>query len=167
MDDFAEMERLASLASPKMDQTTRKLDVSRQKIIVGGEDKTSLEETIAKKDSELQSANQLCSDLSKKLTSVQEELAALQSKNDANENALASLQERLDTIFEAHVDGGDAHRVLEVVKCAMTQIGGVLTRSDSYTKKQHKYPFPSHDLDHQLASQFIEISMEEEEDMCL
>lgn len=167
MDDFAEMERLASLPSPKMDQTTGKLDVSSEKSIVGGEDKTSLEETIAKKDSELQSANQLCSDLSKKLTSVQEELAALQSKNDANENALASLQARLDTIFEAHVEGGDAHRVLEVVKCVMTQSGGVLTTSDSSTKQLLKDPLPSHDLDHQLASQFTERSMEEEEGISL
>ena len=47
-------------------------------------------------------------------------MASLQSKNDANESALASLQERLDTIFEAHVEGGDTHRDLEVVKCAMT-----------------------------------------------
>ena len=48
MDDFAEMERLASLPSPKTDQTTRKLDVSSEKSIVGGEYKTSLEETIEK-----------------------------------------------------------------------------------------------------------------------
>ena len=123
MDDFAKMERLSSLPSQKMDQTTRKLDVSSEKSIVGGEDEAYLEETIAKRDSELQSATQLCSDLSKKLTSVQEGLVALQSKNDSNENALASLQERLDTIFEAHVEGGDAHRVLEVVKCVMTQTG--------------------------------------------
>lgn len=165
MDDFAEMERLASLPSPKMDQTTGKLDVSSKKSIVGGEDKTSLEETVAKRDSELQSANQLCSDLSKKLTSVQEELAALQSKNNANENALASLQARLDTIFEVHVEGGDAHRVLEVVKRAMTQTGGVLTSSDSSTKQLLKDPLPSHDLDNQYASQFTERSMEEEEDI--
>ena len=44
----------------------------------------------------------------------------MQSKNDANENALASLQEMLDTIFEAHVEGGDAHISLEVFQCAMT-----------------------------------------------
>ena len=49
-----------------------------------------------------------------KLTNVQENQVALQSKNDANENALASLQERLDTIFEVHVEGGDAQRVLEI-----------------------------------------------------
>ena len=44
----------------------------------------------------------------------------MQSKNDANENDLSSPQERLDTIFEERVEGGDAHRFLEVVKCAMT-----------------------------------------------
>ena len=43
MDSFAKMERLASLPSPKMDQTTGKFDVSSEKNIVGGEDKTSLE----------------------------------------------------------------------------------------------------------------------------
>ena len=118
-------------------------------------------------DLELHSATQLCFDLSKQLTSIQDELAALQSKNDANENSLPTLQERLDTIFEAHVEGGDAHRVLEVVKCAMTQTGGVLTTSDSSTKQLLKDPFPSHDLDHQLASQFTERSMEEEEDISL
>lgn len=167
MDDFAEMERLASLPSPKMDQTTGKLDISSEKSIVRGENKTSLEEAIAKRDSELQSANQLCSDLSKKLASVEEELAALQSKNDANENALASLQARLDTIFEVHVEGGDEHRVFEVVKRAMTQTGGVLTSSDSCTKQLLKDPFPSHDLDNQDASQFTKRSMEEEEDISL
>lgn len=167
MDDFAEMERLASLPSPKMDQTTGKLDVSSEKSVVGGEDKTSLEETIAKRDSELQSANQLCSDLSKKLASVEEELTALQSKNDANENALASLQARLDTIFEVHVEGGDAHKVMEVVKRAMTQTGGVLTGSDSCTKQLLKNPLPSHDLDNQDASQFTKRSIEEEEDISL
>ena len=134
MDEFVEMERLDSLPSPKMDQKTRKLDVSCEKSIVGGEDKTSLEETIEKRDSELHSATQLCFDLSKKLTSVQEELVALQSINDANKNDLSSLQERIDTIFEAHVEGGDAHRVLEVVKCVMTQTGGVLTSSEYSTK---------------------------------
>ena len=51
MDDFVEMERLASLPSPKMDQTTGKLDVSSEKRIVGGEDKISLEQAIAKMDS--------------------------------------------------------------------------------------------------------------------
>ena len=91
MDDFAEMERLASLPSPKMDQTTGKLDVSSEKSIAGGEYKTYLEDTIAKKDSKLHSSTQLCSNLSKKLTFVQEELAAFQSKNDANEKILASL----------------------------------------------------------------------------
>lgn len=167
MDDFAEMERLASLPSPKMDQTTGKLDVSSEKSIVGGEDKTSLEETIAKRDSELQSANQLCSDLSKKLASVEEELTALQSKNVANENALASLQARLDTIFEVHVEGGDAHKVLEVVKRAMTQTGGILTGADSCTKQLPKNPLPSHDLDNQDASQSTKRSIEEEEDISL
>ena len=61
-----------------------------------------------------------------KLASVEEELATLQSKNDANENALDILQARLDTIFEVHIEGGDEHRVFEVVKRAMTQTGGVL-----------------------------------------
>ena len=58
----------------------------------------------------------------------------MQSKNDSNENALASLEARLDTIFEAHVEGGDAHIFLEVINCAMTHTGGVLTTSDSSTK---------------------------------
>ena len=68
-----------------------------------------MEETIAKRDLELMSTTQLCFDLSKKLTFVQEELVALQSINDANKNDLSCLQERIDTIFEAHVEGGDAH----------------------------------------------------------
>ena len=59
-----------------------------------------------------------------KLTNVQENQVSLQSKNDANENALASLQERLDTIFEVHVEGGDAHKVLEIVVCYETDRWG-------------------------------------------
>ena len=53
MDEFVEMERLASLPSPKMEQTTGKLDVSSEKSIVGGEYKTYLKETIAKRDLEI------------------------------------------------------------------------------------------------------------------
>ena len=48
----------------------------------------------------------------------------MQSKNDANENVLASLHERIDTIFEVHVEGGDAHRVLEIVVCYETDRWG-------------------------------------------
>ena len=49
----------------------------------------------------------------------------------------------------------------------MTQTGGVLTTSNTSTKQLLKDPFPSHGLDHQLASQFTKRSMEEEEDISL
>jgi hypothetical protein len=73
---------------------------------------------------------------------VEEELATLQSKNDANENALASLRARLDTIFEVHIEGGDEHRVFEVVKRAMTQTGGVLISSTLVLSSCSKTLFP-------------------------
>ena len=49
----------------------------------------------------------------------------------------------------------------------MTQIGGLLTNSYFSIEQLLKDFFPSHDLDHQLASQFTERSMEEEEDISL
>jgi hypothetical protein len=66
-----------------------------------------------------------------------------------------------------HNEGGNEHRVFEVVKRAITQTGGVLISSDSCTKQLFKDPFPSHDLDNQDASQFTKRLMEGEEDISL
>jgi hypothetical protein len=60
-----------------------------------------------------------------------------------------------------HNEGGNEHRVFEVVKRAITQTGGVLISSDSCTKQLFKDPFPSHDLDNQDASQFTKMEGEE------
>ncbi|XP_057819794.1 filament-like plant protein 4 [Cryptomeria japonica] len=162
MDDFTEMEKLASLPSPKMDQTIGKLDDRSEKGVVGTEEKIFLEETLAKRDSELQSANQQCLDLSKKLASVQEELTELQSKNLANENTLINLQARLDMIFEAQAEGGDVQKVLQDVQCAMAEEVEALSTSHACDRKLPKQPVPSHDFDNQVnAFQFTKSLTEE------
>eukprot|EP01018_Ginkgo_biloba_P020015 Gb_02939 [translate_table: standard] len=140
MNDFTEMERLASLPSSKMGHTTEKFDDLTENNIGGREDKASLEETLTKRDLELQAANQLSSDLSKKLASVQEQLTALQSKNDANQTALVSLQARLDIIFEVQAEGGNLQKVLEDVKCAMAEAGGALASSHSCDRQLPEHP---------------------------
>ncbi|KAH9307592.1 hypothetical protein KI387_035503, partial [Taxus chinensis] len=168
MDDFTEMEKLASLPAPNLDQTIVKLDDSIEKGVVGIENKISREETLAKRDSELQSANQQCLDLSKKLASVQEELTELQAKNVENENALVSLQARLDMIFEAQAEGGDVQKVLQDVQCAMAEESEALSISHACKRKLLEQPLPSHDLDNQeLPFQFTKSLTADEEGISL
>lgn len=130
MDDFLQMEKLASMPSARLGQTgIEKVDKLTEKNVVGGlsassvqEDKVSLEETLAQRELELLAANRECSDLVKKLTSVQEKLTALQSKNALNESTLVSLQDKLDVILETEAEGADLHKVLEDVRNAMAVV---------------------------------------------
>ncbi|KAH9297721.1 hypothetical protein KI387_029403, partial [Taxus chinensis] len=127
MDDFLEMERLASMPSTGLDQTgIGKLDDLADKNVARSfgvlsiqEDGAALEETLAQKELKLQAVNQECSDLLKKLSSVQDNLIALQARNAWNESALVSLKEKLDVILDAEAEGADLHRVLDDIKCAI------------------------------------------------
>lgn len=130
MDDFLQMEKLASMPSARLGKTgIEKVDKLTEKNVVGGlsassvqEDKASLEETLAQRELELLAANRECSDLVKKLTSVQEKLTALQAKNALNESTLVSLQDKLDVILETEDEGADLHKVLEDVRNAMVVV---------------------------------------------
>lgn len=126
LDDFLQMEKLASMPSARLGETgIEKVDKLTEKNVVGGssassvqEDKASLEESLAQRELELLAANRECSDLVKKLTSVQDKLIALQAKNGLNESALVSLQDKLDVILETEAEGADLHKVLEDVRKA-------------------------------------------------
>ncbi|XP_057833796.2 filament-like plant protein 4 isoform X1 [Cryptomeria japonica] len=128
MDDFLEMERLASMDSTGIDQAgIGKLDELTDKNVPGSfgilpiqEDRALLEEALAQKESKLQAVNQECSELLKKQNVLQENLTVLQARNTWNESALVSLKEKLDIILAADAEGADLHKILDEVKCAMT-----------------------------------------------
>lgn len=60
-----------------------------------------LESALELKTRDLEAANQMCEELSSKLTAAENQFAALQSRNSANEHSVVLLQERLDRLLES------------------------------------------------------------------
>ena len=127
MDDFLEMERLASMDSTRLDQAkVGNLDEITDKNVSGSfdissnqEDRSFLEEALAQKESKLQTTNQECSELLKKMNHLQENLIVLQARNTWNESALVSLKKKHDMILVVDLEGADLHKILDEVKYAM------------------------------------------------
>lgn len=120
VDDFIEIERMASLSPTKQEThqlpTIKPDDKSTAKL----ELEISLaEQVLAKREGELQTANKLYQEVSNKLATAEEQLNLLRSKNATNELNLFSLQQRLSMIFEAREEGEDAEKILQDVKSAL------------------------------------------------
>jgi len=115
MDDFVEMERLAKMSEPAKSENTysdtASFDGPRESALTTASDQIQeLECTLASTRQELESANTTVHDLNAKLATAEEKLAALQTKNSANETLLTSLQDQLDRLNEIQSDmekGGD------------------------------------------------------------
>lgn len=107
MDDFIEMERLAN--SQSRSQSGADSEITMETASVNGLEAPAshlqqqilgLEDTLATKDRALESANQLCQELRTKISTTEEQLSLLQTRNAANEECVISLQERLDRLLE-------------------------------------------------------------------
>ncbi|CAK9199915.1 unnamed protein product [Sphagnum troendelagicum] len=115
MDDFVEMERLAKMSEPAKSENTysdtASFDGPRESALTTASDQIQeLECALASTRQELESANTTVHDLNAKLATAEENLAALQTKNSANETLLTSLQDQLGRLNEIHSDmekGGD------------------------------------------------------------
>eukprot|EP00252_Welwitschia_mirabilis_P001925 TRINITY_DN11899_c0_g2_i1.p1 TRINITY_DN11899_c0_g2~~TRINITY_DN11899_c0_g2_i1.p1 ORF type:complete len:710 (+),score=179.64 TRINITY_DN11899_c0_g2_i1:163-2130(+) len=122
------MEKLASIPSASTDQTKKdKLNSSPEVHCTGALNNpisekatAAFEESLLQKEQQLKMANQNCSDLSKKLASVNEVLDKLKSKDSWNETILIMLQEKIDAILGAEADGEELQRVLEDMRSTMT-----------------------------------------------
>ncbi|KAG0584561.1 hypothetical protein KC19_3G218000 [Ceratodon purpureus] len=96
MDDFEEMERLArSQFHDSCSVSRSELSVEADVVFAG------LEEALARKDKDLEAANQMCDELKTKLVVAEEQLVSLQSKNAATEQSVIDLQYRLDSLMES------------------------------------------------------------------
>jgi len=66
-----------------------------------------LQSTLAEKTRDLEVANQMCEELSVKLTDAENQLAAMESRNSANEQSVVTLQERLEKLLESQVEADE------------------------------------------------------------
>lgn len=96
MNDFAETERLVHCRS-RSDSTVTSPDIPENQQQTAG-----LGDALAAKSRELEAANQICEELSMKLTVAENQFSALQSRNAANEQSVITLQDRLDKVLESH-----------------------------------------------------------------
>ncbi|KAG0598864.1 hypothetical protein M758_12G106800 [Ceratodon purpureus] len=107
MDDFIEMERLAESQSHSHSVSGSDHTTVESALMFGAADESNnqlriagLEEALAVKDRDLEAANEMCHDLSRKLAVAEEQLVVLQNKNAANEQSVIDLQDRLDSLLE-------------------------------------------------------------------
>ncbi|CAM6037325.1 unnamed protein product [Sphagnum compactum] len=115
MDDFVEMERLAKMSEPAKSENTysdtASFDGPRESALTTASDQIQeLECALASTRQELESANTTVHDLNAKLATAEGKLAALQTKNSANETLLTTLQDQLNRLNEIQSDmekGGD------------------------------------------------------------
>ena len=99
MNDFTETERMVQHSRTQSESTVNGPDIyipEYQQQFAG------LEDALAVKTRELEAANQMCEELSKKLTVAEEQFSALLSRNAANELSVITLQDRLDKLLESH-----------------------------------------------------------------
>ncbi|KAG0629003.1 hypothetical protein M758_1G069500 [Ceratodon purpureus] len=96
MNDFSETERLVHVPS-RSESTVNGPDIPEFQQQIAG-----LEDALAAKSRELEEANQMCKELSVKLTAAENQYSALQSRNAANEQSVITLQDRLDNLLESH-----------------------------------------------------------------
>lgn len=140
MDDFIEMEQqLASLPSStsgnstlgigrpceQNDGTGRKDSVST--VARMSEDGSPLEQSLSKKNAELQEAHRLCEELSGKLAAAEEQVASLQSENASNQSSLLGLQEKLNKTLKAQEEGsnlgdGAPHHSMESIQAHIKRL---------------------------------------------
>ncbi|KAJ7562537.1 hypothetical protein O6H91_03G073300 [Diphasiastrum complanatum] len=116
MDDFIEMERLASTMFPsKPDTETSDSDSGQagSHITPTTSDENrdgelpALSQTLATRDRELQAANQLALELACKLKISEEQLSVLHSNNSANDEIILHLREKINTLITNQ--GENAH----------------------------------------------------------
>lgn len=165
LDDFMEMEHLASLSPSKSGKASSEKsrlwdhkDGADRKKMMGStsitfEDNVSLEQSLIKKEAELQDASRLCEEVSAKLAAAEEELALWQSKNAANEANLLSLREKLNQVLEAQEESADIGKLLDEVRVVMGVPCHSIANLRSQIRRLSKVSHPSESLSRELTSQ--------------
>eukprot|EP00249_Psilotum_nudum_P024007 c29056_g1_i4 orf=427-4065(-) len=120
MDDFAEMEKLASENHTDLaGESERIVEV----VGGGGQDTVDraklLELDFAMNDIDIESTTQLCRELRNKLSHAEEQLNLLHHKESASEATIVHLKQHLLTILKADTDGTNLVKVLEEVRDSM------------------------------------------------
>ena len=143
MDDFEEMERMAnSQSQPSLSVSGSEHTVEAAAVFGSVDDATyqlritGLEEALAAKDRDLETANRMCHELSTKLAVAEEQLVFLQTTNAVNEQSVIDLQHRLDSLLEiqARRSGSDddltlAFQKLVYITEALAQATGTESRA--------------------------------------
>lgn len=156
MDDFAEMEKLASLSSPDDGSKQVKLDTSQElgkdtvENMVNCEGK--LEDTGGEWSNahEFESVDRLCRKLKDKLADAEDQLNALQAKLSASDATINQLQKLLALKFEVEAEGLILSKAVEAARLAIenagtehpTNLGGECSKkfAESEGEKQNIWP---------------------------
>lgn len=105
MDDFAEMERLAmtqALTESEIATQTVSQEVNSSGAQPNNKQAVQeLQDSLAAKSRDLESAREMCQELKKKLAAAETQLTTLQSRNSVNETSIINLQDQLDLLNEA------------------------------------------------------------------
>lgn len=110
MDDFAEMERLAMTQA--LTETEIVTQTVSQEVNSSGAHPNNkqvvqeLQDLLAEKSRDLESAREMCQELKKKLTAAETQVTTLQSRNSVNEASIINLQDQLDLLNEAQQERG-------------------------------------------------------------
>ncbi|KAJ7554776.1 hypothetical protein O6H91_05G008800 [Diphasiastrum complanatum] len=142
MDDFIEMERLASTMSPPkpVKETLDSAQTDLHLRLTSSDDHLEhelsvLRQTLETRDGELQSAHQLALELTSKLTTAEEQLNVLRSKNSANERIMLHLQERIKSFIINQAEDEDSDYMLKE--------GKVVAINDEAEKQSPAEPVPN------------------------
>jgi chromosome segregation ATPase len=150
MDDFEDMERLANSQSQPLQSVSGSEHMVEAAVVFSGVDDATyqlriagLEEALAGKDRDLEAANQMCHELSKKVAVAEEQLLILQTKNAANEQSVLDLQYQLDSLLESQAqrsesDGELALAVQKLIHIAEALAQATGTESATATLDHHE-----------------------------
>eukprot|EP00250_Pteridium_aquilinum_P016645 c23217_g1_i1 orf=139-3852(+) len=122
MDDFAEMEKLASLSSPddacnlKKTEECQGIGKSTQECV---EKPTFSEGAEYSNEQEFESINELCKALKHKLADAEDQLYALQEKQSTSDATINQLQQLLALKFGLEAEGVVLNKALEAAKLAI------------------------------------------------
>lgn len=137
MDDFAEMERLASMPfenhAKVLGAEIETIDVflrpTSQNRLESFSKAKDFEETIKTEGDKLKSLNSLCTDLRTRLTCAENELNATKLENFATKAALWSIEKRLIALLQGETEGKTQSDIFEEVRAALDTMSKHLTDS--------------------------------------
>ncbi|KAJ7539773.1 hypothetical protein O6H91_11G108000 [Diphasiastrum complanatum] len=127
MDDFTEMEHLASISetvgsdSAEVKELTDNMASSGGRIAAGYGEQSLMDKSVLD-ENELQSTKAMCSELRSKLAFTVQQLSCLQVKNSTNEATIISLQEKLDLMLVAQAQNTEMDAVLKQANVAVADI---------------------------------------------